>query len=250
MVWQCCLSLCPMSIHPPIQICLSVHPPICPSIHPSILSISVHRDVCTWVLYTCHRSYYGMALLSVFLSTHPSVRVCLSVHPTVCPSIFFLCLSVHVCQSICPSVFCLSMSIHMYVHEFYTPVTGGIMVWRCCLSLCPSIHSRVPVCPSACLSVHLLSVSVCAYLCTQVLYTHHRSYYGMALLSVSLSICASVQVCLSVHMSVHLSSVSVRTCMYICRSIHPSVCITIFLSVRQFANMIFVPHSFRRKTGD
>ena len=191
------VCLCP-SIRPHLHVCSSVHPPICQSAF--CLSLFIHMYV-----HECYTPVTGRIMVwrsCLSLSIHPSKSACPSVHPSVC-------------LSVRPS--CLYLSIQTYVHEFYTPVTGRIMVWRCCLSL--SIHPSIHVCLSVGLSIcPNFCLSVRTYVCTWVLYTRHRLYYGMALalLLVFLSIHPSIHVCLYVHLfgchtSVHILFVSVPT---------------------------------------
>ena len=110
-------------------VCLSVHPsicshlPVCPSFG-RLVSVSVHAYVCTWVLYTCHRLYYGMVLLSVSLSIHRFVDVC----PSVRTQVHFLSVSVrtYVCTYVGPSIqpfFCvyIFLSVCQSAHMIFVP---------------------------------------------------------------------------------------------------------------------------------
>ena len=153
MVWHCCLSLCP-SIH----ICPSVHPPICLPVRPSILSVAVHTDICTWVLYTCHRLYYGMALLSVSLSIHPSIHshlpACASTRPSV--HLVYLCLYRHKYMS--------------FIHPSQVVSWYGAAV---CLSVHPSSLSFTSACPSTGVRQPKISSvcwGVCVWHCQPTIY--------------------------------------------------------------------------------
>ena len=234
-----CLSIqCPSihpSIHPFTTACQSVYLSVCPSVRPSCLSLSIQMYVHEFYTPSQVVLWNGTA---VCLSVHPCIHLftsaCPSVHPSVCPTKLTRpdlhhVVGLFILRDVCLSI--LSISIQTYVHEFDAPITGCIMVWRCCLSFCPSIHPSVHVC----LSVHL---SICPYVCllsiclaagtdiyTWVLYTCHRLYYGMALLSV---LCASNDLftfaCLSVLPSAFCLSLSVH--MYgaaVCLPVHPSI---------------------------
>ena len=104
-----------------------------------------------WFLYAHHRSYHGMALLSVCPS------VCLSVCPShlrfsVCPSIPCVCLSVH--PFVCPSV---SPSVCPSIHQSVSPSVHPSVCQSIRLSARPPAHPsvRLSAHPSVCLSAHI-----------------------------------------------------------------------------------------------
>ena len=108
-----------------LLICLSVHPPICPStqlsVHPSIYplcspSISPHLSI-----HLPIHSFDGLNCPSVHIcpSNRPSIH--LFIYPPVCPTVL-LCLSIHrsIQLSIHPPT-CLSIHLPTSVHLFVSP---------------------------------------------------------------------------------------------------------------------------------
>ena len=111
--------------------------------------------------------------------------------------------------------YCNISSSFAKMPDFYTPITGRIMVWRCCLHVHPSVHLSVcPVClsvrpsihPSLCPSVHLSFHCVCLSI--------HLAVCPSVRPSISLSVGPTVRpsVCLPAHLSV-------RLCPSICLSV-------------------------------
>ena len=143
------MSVCLLSVHPSMSVCLSIRLFVCLSVCSSVC-LSVHLSVCLSIV--CSSVHLSVCLLFVcLLSVHPSVclpvhsSICLSVCLSVCP---YACLSV--CSSVCLSIFCPSIHPSVYLCVYYLSIHPSI-----CLSVCPSVCLSVH--PSICLSVHWLT---------------------------------------------------------------------------------------------
>ena len=99
------------------QLCLYIHPSVCPSVCMSVhlyVHLSECPSICMSVCLYIHSSVCLSICISICLYVHPSVcpSVCMSVY--ICPSVW-VSIHLYVCPSVCPSV-CMSRDLHAHKH--------------------------------------------------------------------------------------------------------------------------------------